>query len=108
MANQVGQRPGDQVGRPITRRNFIVWYLAGLLTATVVPIVMPVLVFIYPPQGSSKRQDITIKLDRAPADLQNGEAVKFESPKDTGFVMKDGGGDNACWAPDCLYIERRD
>lgn len=95
MANELGQRPGEQVGRPITRRNFIVWYLAGLLTATVVAIVTPILVFIYPPQAGSKKQDITVKLDKPPADLQNGEAVKFVSPKGTGFLMKDGGGDNA-------------
>lgn len=95
MANEVGHRPSEQVGRPVTRRNFILWYLAGLLTATAVAIVAPMLVFIYPPQGNSKRQDITVKLDKAPAGLQSGEAIKFESPRDTGFVMKDGGGDNA-------------
>ena len=27
--------------------------------------------------------------------MSSPEAVKFESPKETGFVMKDGGGDNA-------------
>lgn len=95
MANDVGQQPDDRVRRPVTRRNFIVWYLAGLLTATEVAIIAPLLPFIYPPQGNTRRQDIRIKLDRAPSELQNGEAVKFASPSDTGFVMKDGGGDNA-------------
>jgi len=79
----------------VTRRNFIIWYLAGLLSATVVAAVAPVLVFIYPLRGSAKKRDLMIKLDRPLSDVQDGEAIKFESPRDTGFVMKDGGGDNA-------------
>ena len=84
MANEIGETPGQEVGRPVTRRNFITWYLAGLLTATVVAIVAPLLVFVYPPQGTNKKQYLTVKLDKALADLQNGEAVKFTSPRDTG------------------------
>jgi Rieske Fe-S protein len=83
------------VSRPVTRRNFIVWYLAGLLTATVVAIVAPILVFIWPPETATKKKDVTVALDKPLSDLANGEAVKFEAPKETGFVMKDGGGDNA-------------
>jgi Rieske Fe-S protein len=83
------------VSRPVTRRNFIVWYLAGLLTATVVAIVAPILVYIWPPEGQAKKQNVTIALDKPLSDLANGEAVKFEAPKETGFVMADGGGDNA-------------
>jgi cytochrome b6-f complex iron-sulfur subunit len=85
----------DGPGRPVTRRNFIVWYLAGLLTATVVAVVAPILIFIYPPQGQTKNKDATITLDKALDALGNEEAVKFQSPAETGFVMKDGGGDNA-------------
>ncbi len=81
--------------RPITRRNFIVWYLAGLLTATVVAIVAPILIFIYPPQGQTKKQSTTIKLDRALIAIAANEAVKFQAPPETGFIMADGGGDNA-------------
>jgi Rieske Fe-S protein len=79
----------------MTRRNFIVWYLAGLLTATVVAIVAPLLVFIYPPQGQTQTKDVTIRLDKSITDLANTDATKFLSPPETGFVMKDGGGDNA-------------
>lgn len=83
------------MNRPITRRNFIVWYLAGLLTATVVAIVAPILIFIYPPETQSKTKDTTIKLDKPLDSIANDDAIKFQSPPETGFVMKDGGGDNA-------------
>ena len=79
----------------MTRRNFITWYLAGLLTAFSVALVMPILAYIYPPAGNNKKQDIPIKLDKPLGDLGNGEGVKFQAPADQGFVMKDGGGDNA-------------
>lgn len=81
--------------RPVSRRNFIVWYLAGLLTAVVVAIVAPLVVFIYPPVGDSKKQNLKVTLDRALSSLKDGEAVKFEAPQETGFIMKDGGGQNA-------------
>jgi cytochrome b6-f complex iron-sulfur subunit len=83
------------LSRPVTRRNFIVWYLAGLLTATVLAIVAPILIYIYPPQGQTKTKDTTIRLDKSLDSLGNDEAVKFQSPAETGFIMKDGGGDNA-------------
>jgi Rieske Fe-S protein len=96
IASEASPQPDtDGLSRPVTRRNFIVWYLAGLLTATVVAIVAPIIVYIYPPQGQSKKTSSTIKLDKAPADLAKNEAVKFDAPPETGFVMKDGGGDNA-------------
>ena len=58
-------------------------------------IVAPILVYIYPPQGQSKRKDAAITLDKALDAIGNDEAVKFQSPAETGFIMKDGGGDNA-------------
>ena len=59
-----------------------------------VAIIAPLLVFVYPPQGTTTKKDTTIKLDKAPADLGSAETVKFEAPPETGFVMADGGGDN--------------
>ena len=45
IASEVQPRSdADGLSRPVTRRNFIVWYLAGLLTATVVAIVAPILI----------------------------------------------------------------
>ena len=85
----------DGASRPVTRRNFIVWYLAGLLTATVVAIVAPLLIYIYPPTGNTKRKNVSITLDKAVDAMANGDAVKFQAPPETGFVMKDGGGDNS-------------
>lgn len=79
----------------MSRRNFIVWWLASLLTATGIAIVAPLLVFIYPPEGNTKRQQLKVTLDKAINDLQEGEAVKFNAPANTAFVMIDGGGDNA-------------
>lgn len=58
-------------------------------------IVAPLLIFIYPPQGQTSTKDVTITLDKALNDLANKDAIKFVAPPETGFVMKDGGGDNA-------------
>jgi Rieske Fe-S protein len=89
----------DTSGIPVnvpatTRRNFIVWYLAGLLTATGVALIAPLLIFIWPPDTATKKGDLTVKLDKTLGSLKDGEAVSFQSPKETGFLMKDGGGDN--------------
>jgi Rieske Fe-S protein len=61
----------------------------------VLAIIAPILIFIYPPQGQSKTKDSTVKLDKSLDALGSDEAVKFQSPAETGFIMKDGGGDNA-------------
>jgi len=82
-------------GRPITRRNFIVWYLAGLLTATLVAGLAPILVFIWPPQGSVKPTDLKVNLPTPIDQIADGDGVKIEAPKATAFTMVDGGGDNA-------------
>ncbi len=37
---------------------------------------------------------MTVKLDKPLDALGTDEAVKFQSPKESGFVMLDGGGDN--------------
>ncbi len=96
IASEVHPRSdADGLNRPITRRNFIVWYLSALLTAIVVAVVVPILIYIFPPQGQTKPIDTTIKLPKPLDGLADNEAVKFEAPPETGFVMKDGGGDNA-------------
>lgn len=96
IASELDQRPAvGAPGRPVTRRNFIVWYLAGLMGAVGVAVIAPLLPYLYPPAGQTKKLDLKVTLDKALNDLQNGQAVKFEAPKQSGFVMKDGGGDNA-------------
>jgi Rieske Fe-S protein len=82
------------IKRPVTRRNFIVWWIAGLLTAFTVAILAPILVYIYPPASTTKKQNKTINLTQSLDSLQEGQAVAFEAPAEFGFVMTDGGGDN--------------
>lgn len=72
--------------------------MASLLTATVVAGAAPVFVFLWPaPPKGQKKGPITITLDKPIDQLQNGEAVRFDAPKDpnSAFIMADGGGDNA-------------
>ena len=82
-------------GRPITRRNFIVWYLAGLLGAVAVAGLAPILVYIWPPQGSAKPTDLTVNLPTPLDQIADGDGVKIQAPKAAAFTMVDGGGDNA-------------
>lgn len=81
-----------------TRRTFLGWWMAGLLTATVVGAAAPILVFLWPapPKGQTKGK-IKVALSKPVDQLQNGEAVKFDAPKtpNSAFIMKDGGGDNS-------------
>ena len=79
----------------ITRRNFIVWYLAGLLTAFAVAIVAPLLLFLWPSGGKTKRTNVTVKLNQPLSQLQNNQTLQFNAPANFGFMMVDGGGDNA-------------
>ena len=81
-----------------TRRTFIGWWMSGLLTAIAVTAIAPVLPFLWPPpaKGQSKGK-IKIALTKSIDQLQNGDAVKFDAPKNpnSAFIMADGGGDNA-------------
>ena len=80
----------------LSRRTFLSWYMAGLMTATVVAGLAPILVFIWPPPAKGqKKGDVAVTLDTAPADLQEGDAVRFDAPATGAFVMQDGGGANA-------------
>jgi menaquinol-cytochrome c reductase iron-sulfur subunit len=79
----------------VTRRNFIVWYLATLLTATVVAAIAPILVYLYPPATGNKKQSLTVTLQTPLDQLKDGDGVRFDAPKNAAFVMLDGGGDNA-------------
>lgn len=88
-----GHRPDPR--RVVTRRTFIVWYLAGLLGAIVAAITAPILVFLYPPAKGSARIPISITLDTAVDAIREGQAVQFNAPPNSGLVMTDGGGVNA-------------
>ncbi|MDQ6722423.1 MAG: Rieske 2Fe-2S domain-containing protein [Candidatus Dormibacteraeota bacterium] len=81
-----------------TRRTFIAWWMSGLLTATVVVGLAPILVFLWPaPPKGQKKVQVPVTLDKPMDQLANGEAIKFDSPTspNTAFIMANGGGDNA-------------
>ena len=82
----------------MTRRTFLGWWLASLLTATVVTGVLPILVFLWPaPPKGQKKGPLTVALDTPLDQLQEGAATKFLAPTspNSAFIMADGGGDNA-------------
>jgi Rieske Fe-S protein len=84
-----------------TRRTFLGWWMAGLLTATVVTGLAPILVFLWPaPAKGQKKVAITVALDKPLDQIAAGDAVKFDAPTtpNTAFVMANGGGDNAAGA----------
>jgi Rieske Fe-S protein len=72
--------------------------MAGLLTATVVTGLAPILVFLWPaPPKGQKKTPVTVSLDKPLDQIAAGEAVKFDAPNtpNTAFIMANGGGDNA-------------
>jgi Rieske Fe-S protein len=82
----------------VTRRRFLGWWMAGLLTATAVTVIAPVLLFLWPaPAKGQKKGPLNVTLDTPIDQLQEGDAVKFNAPTspNSAFIMADGGGDNA-------------
>jgi len=76
------------------RRNFIVWYLGGLMGAIGLAGLAPLLLYIVPGAGANKFLDLSVTLDKGLDQLQDGQGVSFDAPAGKGFVMADGGGDN--------------
>jgi Rieske Fe-S protein len=81
-------------GRKVTRRNFIVWYLAGLLTAFALAVLAPLLVYIWPTGAKVKNAIISVTLKTPLNKLADQSVVQFNAPNEMGFKMVDGGGDN--------------
>jgi Rieske Fe-S protein len=84
--------------RRISRRTFLGWWLAALMTATVITGLLPILVFFWPaPPKGQKKGPITVTLDTAIDQIQDGTAERILAPTspNSAFVMRDGGGDNA-------------
>jgi len=82
----------------LSRRTFLGWWIASLMTATVVTAVAPILVFLWPaPPKAQRKGALTVALDTPIDQLKDGDAVKFSAPTspNSAFVMADGGGDNA-------------
>jgi Rieske Fe-S protein len=84
--------------RQFTRRTFLGWWIAILMTATIITALPPLLLFLWPapPKGQRKRP-LTVALDTPLDQLSDGQAVKFNAPTspNSAFIMADGGGDNA-------------
>jgi Rieske Fe-S protein len=82
----------------VTRRTFLGWWIASLMTATAVTAIAPLLVFLWPaaPKGQRKGA-LIVALDKPLDQINDGEAVKFDAPKspNSAFIMADGGGDNS-------------
>jgi Rieske Fe-S protein len=81
-----------------TRRTFLAWWMASLLTSTVVIGLAPILIYLWPaPPKGQKKGPLTVSLPKALNSLADGEAVKFDAPTspNSAFIMADGGGDNA-------------
>jgi len=82
----------------VTRRTFLGWWMAALLTSTVVTALAPLLLYLWPaPPKGQKKGLLTISVPKPMSQIADGEALKFDAPANpnSAFVMADGGGDNA-------------
>ena len=69
--------------------------MGGLLGATTLAAIAPILVFIWPaPAKGSGAKQIPIQLKNGLNGLVEGKPERVEAPAGTAFVMADGGGDN--------------
>jgi Rieske Fe-S protein len=82
--------------KALTRRNFIVGALAGLLGAIVAAVTAPILVYLYPAKTAAATDvPIRIPVGTPLEGIAEGGAVRFDAPANTALVMADGGGVNA-------------
>jgi Rieske Fe-S protein len=80
----------------VSRRTFLTWYMAGLMTATVVAGLAPILVFIWPPAPAGQKNAAVGVTPPTPlSQLAEDDAVRFDAPANSGFIEEDGGGANA-------------
>src|ERR1700674_1104207 len=83
-----------------TRRTFLGWWMASILTATVVAALSPIAIYIFPPRNPNQtKQKIRIALDTPVDALQEGAASRFQAPAGMAFVMADGGEGNTAGDP---------
>jgi Rieske Fe-S protein len=66
-----------------------------LLTAFAVAVVAPLLLYLWPSGGKTKRSNVTVSLTQPLSQLQSNQTLQFNAPPNYGFMMVDGGGDNA-------------
>src|SRR5260370_11628124 len=94
-----------------TRRTFLGWWIAGLLTAIVVAVLAPLGVYVFPPLRPNLRAGkIRVSLNTPLADIAEGSAVRFDSPAGMSFTIAYGGEANTAGDPTyggCLHAEKR-
>jgi Rieske Fe-S protein len=81
-----------------TRRTFLGWWVAALMTGTALTAIVPILPFLWPaPPKGQRKGPIKVVLSQPIDQLQAGNAVKFDAPTspNSAFIMATGGGDNA-------------
>src|ERR1700674_1166301 len=82
----------------VTRRTFIGWWMASILTSLTVAGIIPILPYLWPaPPKGQKKGALCIVLTPPLDQITEGQAVKFNAPSspNSAFIMADGGGDNA-------------
>ena len=80
----------------VSRRTFMTWYMAGLMTATLVAGLAPILVYIWPPTpAGEKLGEVKVSPDTPLSNLQDDDAIGFKAPQNSGFIELDGGGANS-------------
>jgi Rieske Fe-S protein len=84
------------VNPEVSRRTFLTWYMAGLMTATLVAGIAPILVYIWPPAPAGEKVgEVKVTPSTPISSLADDDAIKFDAPQNTGFFEQDGGGANA-------------
>ena len=74
--------------RRITRRTFLGWWLAALMTATVITGLLPILIYFWPaPPKGQKQGPIKIALDTPLDQLQEGAATRILGASSTTFSL---------------------
>lgn len=74
--------------------------LASLLTATVVAIVGPILIYVWaPPPKGQKKSGLKVTLNGAVDAVPDHSAVQFSAPAGAAFLMATGGGQNSAGDP---------
>lgn len=88
-----------RTGTP-TRRPFLGWWIATLLTATVATVAAPLGVYIFPARPrNQKKQTVRVALATPVAALSEGSVARFDAPAGMAFTMADGGAANRAGDP---------
>src|ERR1700686_885793 len=82
-----------------TRRTFLGWWMASILTATAVAALSPIAVYIFPPRNPNQtKQKRPVALDPSMDAVKEGDVPRFAPPAGLAFVMAHGGEGNAAGA----------